>query len=88
MIGPSIPVLLTSGEEDGAKPPSSANADYGYYKAHCGCDVTETCCRTPRICSWSTSRCQAGSTTSSTGSLLAEFRGALERWRAGLRAAD
>ncbi|HET7048139.1 MAG TPA: alpha/beta fold hydrolase [Solirubrobacteraceae bacterium] len=41
MIGPSIPVLLTSGEEDTTDPPSSANADYSYYKAHCGCDVTE-----------------------------------------------
>ena len=41
MIGPSIPVLLTSGEEDTTDPPSSANADYSYYKAHCGCDVTQ-----------------------------------------------
>ena len=41
MIGPSIPVLLTSGEEDTTDPPSSANADYAYYKAHCGCDVTQ-----------------------------------------------
>ena len=39
MIGPSIPVLLTSGEEDTTDPPSSADADYAYYKAHCGCDV-------------------------------------------------
>jgi pimeloyl-ACP methyl ester carboxylesterase len=41
MIGPSIPVLLTSGEEDSTDPPSSADADYAYYKAHCGCDVTQ-----------------------------------------------
>jgi pimeloyl-ACP methyl ester carboxylesterase len=41
MIGPSIPVLLTSGEEDTTDPPSSADADYDYYKAHCGCDVTQ-----------------------------------------------
>jgi pimeloyl-ACP methyl ester carboxylesterase len=41
MIGPSIPVLLTSGEEDTTDPPSSADADYSYYKAHCGCDVTQ-----------------------------------------------
>jgi hypothetical protein len=41
MIGPSIPVLLTSGEEDTTDPPSSANADYSYYMAHCGCDVAE-----------------------------------------------
>jgi pimeloyl-ACP methyl ester carboxylesterase len=40
MIGRSIPVLLTSGEQDTTDPPSSANADYAYYKAHCGCDVT------------------------------------------------
>ncbi|HTU85191.1 MAG TPA: alpha/beta fold hydrolase [Solirubrobacteraceae bacterium] len=41
LIGPSIPVLLTSGEEDTTDPPSSADADYAYYKAHCGCDVTQ-----------------------------------------------
>jgi pimeloyl-ACP methyl ester carboxylesterase len=41
MIGPSIPVLLTSGEQDTTDPPSSADADYSYYKAHCGCDVTQ-----------------------------------------------
>jgi pimeloyl-ACP methyl ester carboxylesterase len=41
MIGPSIPVLLTSGEEDTTDPPSSADADFNYYKTHCGCDVTQ-----------------------------------------------
>ncbi|HET6866392.1 MAG TPA: alpha/beta hydrolase, partial [Solirubrobacteraceae bacterium] len=41
MIGPSIPVLLTSGEEDTTDPPSAADADYAYYKAHCGCDVSQ-----------------------------------------------
>jgi pimeloyl-ACP methyl ester carboxylesterase len=41
MIGPSIPVLLTSGEKDTTDPPASADADYDYYKAHCGCDVTQ-----------------------------------------------
>ena len=41
MIGPSIPVLLTSGENDTTDPPSSAVADYDYYKAHCGCDVSQ-----------------------------------------------
>jgi hypothetical protein len=41
MIGPSIPVLLTSGMEDTTDPPSSANADFAYYKAHCGCDVSQ-----------------------------------------------
>jgi pimeloyl-ACP methyl ester carboxylesterase len=41
MIGPSIPVLLTSGENDTTDPPASANADYDYYKAHCGCNVTQ-----------------------------------------------
>jgi pimeloyl-ACP methyl ester carboxylesterase len=41
MIGPSIPVLLSSGEEDTTDPPSSADADYNYYKTHCGCDVTQ-----------------------------------------------
>jgi pimeloyl-ACP methyl ester carboxylesterase len=41
MIGPSIPVLLTSGEEDTTDPPASADADYAYYQAHCGCDVSQ-----------------------------------------------
>ena len=41
MIGPSVPVLLTSGEEDTTDPPSSADADYAYYQQHCGCDVTQ-----------------------------------------------
>jgi hypothetical protein len=39
--GLMTPVLLTSGEEDTTDPPSSADADYNYYKAHCGCDVTQ-----------------------------------------------
>ena len=41
MIGPSIPVLLTSGDEDTTDPPSSAQADLAYFKAHCGCDVSQ-----------------------------------------------
>ena len=41
MIGPSIPVLLTSGEEDTTDPPVLADADYSFYKQHCGCDVTQ-----------------------------------------------
>jgi pimeloyl-ACP methyl ester carboxylesterase len=41
MIGPSIPVLLTSGDHDGVDPPVNADADYTYYKQHCGCDVTQ-----------------------------------------------
>jgi pimeloyl-ACP methyl ester carboxylesterase len=41
MIGPSIPVMLTSGEQDTTDPPSSAQADFAYYKAHCGCGVTQ-----------------------------------------------
>jgi pimeloyl-ACP methyl ester carboxylesterase len=41
MIGPSIPVLLTSGENDTTDPPSSAVADFDYYKTHCGCDVSQ-----------------------------------------------
>jgi pimeloyl-ACP methyl ester carboxylesterase len=40
-IGPSIPVLLTSGEDDTTDPPSTAAADLAYYQAHCGCDVTQ-----------------------------------------------
>ena len=40
-IGPSIPVLLTSGDHDSTDPPSVAKADYDYYQANCGCDVTQ-----------------------------------------------
>jgi pimeloyl-ACP methyl ester carboxylesterase len=40
-IGPTIPVLLTSGEQDTTDPPASATADLAYYKAHCGCDVSQ-----------------------------------------------
>jgi pimeloyl-ACP methyl ester carboxylesterase len=41
MIGPAIPVLLTSGEQDTTDPPVDADADYGFYKQHCGCDVRQ-----------------------------------------------
>src|SRR5439155_8060766 len=40
-IGPSIPVLLTSGDHDTTAPPSAAQSDLAYYKANCGCDVTQ-----------------------------------------------
>jgi pimeloyl-ACP methyl ester carboxylesterase len=41
LIGPSIPVLLTSGDHDSTAPPDVAKNDYEYYRAHCGCDVTQ-----------------------------------------------
>jgi pimeloyl-ACP methyl ester carboxylesterase len=40
-IGPSIPVLLTSGDHDTTDPETSATADFAYFKAHCGCDVSQ-----------------------------------------------
>jgi pimeloyl-ACP methyl ester carboxylesterase len=40
-IGPSIPVLLTSGEQDTTDPPVLADADYAFYQQHCGCDVRQ-----------------------------------------------
>ncbi len=40
-IGPSISVLLTSGDHDSVDPPVDAAADYAYYQQHCGCDVTQ-----------------------------------------------
>jgi pimeloyl-ACP methyl ester carboxylesterase len=40
-IGPGIPVLLTSGDHDTTAPPSAAKADFAYYQAHCGCDVSQ-----------------------------------------------
>ena len=41
MIGPSIPVLLTSGAEDTTDPPVDADADYAFYKQNCGCEVRQ-----------------------------------------------
>jgi pimeloyl-ACP methyl ester carboxylesterase len=41
LIGPSIPVLLASGDHDTTAPPSTARNDYDYYRANCGCDVTQ-----------------------------------------------
>ena len=61
-IGPSIPVLLTSGDHDGVDPPVDAHADYAYYQQHCGCDVTQCCWATPPTCSWCTGRCRCGPT--------------------------
>ena len=40
-IGSSIPVLLTSGDQDTTDPPVDADADYAYYKQNCGCDVSQ-----------------------------------------------
>jgi hypothetical protein len=41
MIGSSIPVLLTSGDQDTTDPPVDADADYAYYQQNCGCDVSQ-----------------------------------------------
>ena len=41
MIGPTIPVMLTSGDHDSTAPPSDAKADFQYYKDNCGCDVSQ-----------------------------------------------
>lgn len=41
MIGPSTPVLLTSGDHDTTAPPDQARADFAYYQANCGCDVSQ-----------------------------------------------
>jgi pimeloyl-ACP methyl ester carboxylesterase len=40
-IGPRIPVLLTSGDNDGIVPPANARADFRYYQGNCGCDVSQ-----------------------------------------------
>jgi pimeloyl-ACP methyl ester carboxylesterase len=40
-IGPGTPVLLASGDHDTTAPPPDARADFEYYKAHCGCDVSQ-----------------------------------------------
>jgi pimeloyl-ACP methyl ester carboxylesterase len=40
-IGPGTPVLLASGDHDTTAPPPDARADFEYYKANCGCDVSQ-----------------------------------------------
>ncbi len=40
-IGPRTHVLLTSGDHDGIVPPANARKEFRYYKAHCGCDVSQ-----------------------------------------------
>lgn len=40
-IGPTIPVLLTSGDHDVIVPPANANAELAFYQANCGCDVSQ-----------------------------------------------
>ena len=40
LIGPGTPVLLAAGDHDTTAPPEKVRADLGYYKAHCGCDVS------------------------------------------------
>jgi pimeloyl-ACP methyl ester carboxylesterase len=39
-IGPGTPVLLAAGDHDTTAPPEKVRADFAYYKAHCGCDVS------------------------------------------------
>jgi len=39
-IGPGTPVLLAAGDHDTTAPPEKVSADFEYYKAHCGCDVS------------------------------------------------
>src|SRR3954464_10272306 len=40
-IGPGTPVLLAAGDHDTTAPPEKVAADFAYYKAHCGCDVSQ-----------------------------------------------
>src|ERR671925_1549369 len=40
-IGPGTPVLLAAGDHDTTAPPEKVRADFDYYKAHCGCDVSQ-----------------------------------------------
>jgi pimeloyl-ACP methyl ester carboxylesterase len=39
-IGPGTPVLLAAGDHDTTAPPEKVAADFQYYRAHCGCDVS------------------------------------------------
>src|SRR3954453_6535127 len=40
-IGPGTPVLLAAGDHDTTAPSPDARADFDYYRAHCGCDVSQ-----------------------------------------------
>jgi pimeloyl-ACP methyl ester carboxylesterase len=40
-IGPRTPVLLAAGDHDTTAPPEKVRADFEYYKARCGCDVSQ-----------------------------------------------
>src|SRR4051812_9556052 len=40
-IGPGTPVLLAAGDHDTTAPPEKVAADFAYYQAHCGCDVSQ-----------------------------------------------
>jgi pimeloyl-ACP methyl ester carboxylesterase len=40
-IGPKTPVLLTSGQYDTTETPADARKDLAYYRAHCGCHVSQ-----------------------------------------------
>src|SRR3954468_2369023 len=40
LIGPRTPVLLAAGDHDTTAPPEKVSADFAYYQAHCGCDVS------------------------------------------------
>jgi pimeloyl-ACP methyl ester carboxylesterase len=40
-IGPGTPVLLAAGDHDTTAPPEKVSADLAYYRAHCGCDVSQ-----------------------------------------------
>jgi hypothetical protein len=39
-IGPGTSVMLAAGDHDTTAPPEKVGADFQYYKAHCGCDVS------------------------------------------------
>ena len=39
-IGPGTPVMLAAGDHDTTAPPEKVGADFKYYRAHCGCDVS------------------------------------------------
>src|SRR5919202_5055488 len=39
-IAPEAPVLLAGGDHDTTAPPEKVSADFAYYQAHCGCDVS------------------------------------------------
>ena len=85
MIGPSIPVLLTSARRTRPIRRPRPTPTTPTTRPTAAATSRRCCCRTPRTCSWSTGRCRPGSMTSSIGCPRTASRPRAEPRRAGRR---